>query len=169
MISQTQASRPFKLGMHTYTLHLSGLGESWGFQSEGKTHAFEKVINLDRLMDLCVEEGIEVIHMTLVDLDNDLSDEHLAAVRAKAERLGLDLELKFSKYARMTPIKTLGDFPATHAHGHKYFDTDAFFLVRWIGTWRASSGCDDWRFQLCQNLAVSFYPLLPLRGWRIHK
>ena len=36
MITGKNANRKFKLGMHTYTLHLSGLGESWGFQSEGE-------------------------------------------------------------------------------------------------------------------------------------
>lgn len=56
------ADRKFKLGMHSYTLHLSGFGESWGFQSEGKTYAFEKTMNLDDLMDLAVKEGIEVLH-----------------------------------------------------------------------------------------------------------
>ena len=40
MITAKNANRKFKLGMHTYTLHLSGLGESWGFQSEGKTFDF---------------------------------------------------------------------------------------------------------------------------------
>ena len=55
MITAKNANRKFKLGMHTYTLHLSGLGESWGFQSEGKTFEFEKVINLDKLMDMCVD------------------------------------------------------------------------------------------------------------------
>ena len=89
--------------MHTYTLHLSSLGESWGFQSEGKTFAFEKTINLDRLMNLCVEEGIQVIHMTLVDLDDDLSDAHLAAVREKAKCLGIDLELNFPFNAPSDP------------------------------------------------------------------
>ena len=103
MITGKHAERKFKLGMHTYTLHLSGLGESWGFQSEGKTFAFEKVINLDKLMDMCVEEGIEVIHMTLVDLDDDLSDKHLAEVKEKAERLGLDLELNISFNAPSDP------------------------------------------------------------------
>ena len=102
-MSKAAAERQFKIGMHTYTLHLSGLGESWGFQSEGKTFAFEKVINLEKLMDMCAEEGIEVIHMTLVDLDDDLSDEHLAAVKAKAKELGLDLELNISFNAPSDP------------------------------------------------------------------
>lgn len=97
------ANRKFKLGMHSYTLHLSGLGESWGFQSEGKNYAFEKVIDLDKLMDLAVEEGIEVLHITLVDLDNDVSPAHLAAVKANAEKHGLDLELNVSFNAPSDP------------------------------------------------------------------
>jgi sugar phosphate isomerase/epimerase len=89
--------------MHSYTLHLSGFGESWGFQSEGKTYAFEKTMNLDDLMDLAVKEGIEVLHITLVDLDNDTSAEHLAAVKANAEKHGLDLELNISFNAPSDP------------------------------------------------------------------
>lgn len=97
------ADRKFKLGMHSYTLHLSGFGESWGFQSEGKTYVFEKTMNLDDLMDLAVKEGIEVLHITLVDLDNDTSAEHLAAVKANAEKHGLDLELNISFNAPSDP------------------------------------------------------------------
>ena len=97
------ADRKFKLGMHSYTLHLSGFGESWGFQSEGKTYAFEKTMNLDDLMDLAVKEGIEVLHITLVDLDNDTSAEHLAAVKANAEKHSLDLELNISFNAPSDP------------------------------------------------------------------
>ena len=112
-------NRPLRLGMHTYTLHLSGLGDSWGFQSEGRTYEFEKVINLDKLMDMCVEEGIEVIHMTLVDLDDDLSDEHLAAVKAKAEKLGLDLELNISFNAPSDPrVKYSTDVEHPHPISH---------------------------------------------------
>lgn len=97
------ADRKFKLGMHSYTLHLSGFGESWGFQSEGKTYAFEKAMTLDDLMDLAVKEGIEVLHITLVDLDNDLSPEHLAAVKKNAEDHGLELELNISFNAPSDP------------------------------------------------------------------
>lgn len=97
------ANRQFKLGMHSYTLHLSGFGESWGFQSEGKTYAFEKVMTLDDLMDLAVKEGIQVLHITLVDLDNDVTPEHLAAVKANAAKHGLDLELNISLNAPSDP------------------------------------------------------------------
>lgn len=102
-ITKKAAERKFKLGMHSYTLHLSGLGESWGFQSEGRTYAFEKVIDLDKLMDMAVEEGIEVLHITLVDLDNDTSPEHLAAVKENAAKHGLDLELNVSFNAPSDP------------------------------------------------------------------
>lgn len=103
MINTKNAKRRFKLGMHTYTLHLSGLGESWGFQNEGKTYEFEKVMDIFKLMDLCVEEGIEVIHMTLVDIDNDTSDKNLFAVRDRAKELGIDLELNISFNAPSDP------------------------------------------------------------------
>ncbi len=102
-MTKKAAERKFKIGMHTYTLHLSGLGESWGFQSEGKTYAFEKTLDIFKLMDLCVEEGIEVIHMTLVDIDNDTSPENLAKVRKAAEEHGLDLELNISFNAPSDP------------------------------------------------------------------
>lgn len=97
------ANRKFKLGMHSYTLHLSGFGESWGFQSEGKTYAFEKAATLEDLMDLAVKEGIEVLHITLVDLNNDTSPEHLAKVKAEAEKRGIDLELNISFNAPSDP------------------------------------------------------------------
>lgn len=103
MITAKHANRKFKLGMHSYTLHLSGFGESWGFQSEGRTYAFEQVMTLDDLMDLAVKEGIEVLHITLVDLGNDVSPEHLAAVKANAEKHGLDLELNISFNAPSDP------------------------------------------------------------------
>ncbi|MGI6110523.1 MAG: sugar phosphate isomerase/epimerase family protein [Eubacteriaceae bacterium] len=97
------ANREFKLGMHSYTLHLSGCGESWGFQNTNETYAFERVLTLDKLMDLAVEEGIQVLHITLVDLDNDVTPEHLAAVKADAEKHGLDLELNISLNAPCDP------------------------------------------------------------------
>lgn len=103
MITATKANRKFKLGMHSYTLHLSGCGESWGFQVEGKDYAFEKILPLDKLMELAVEEGIDVLHITLVDLDNDTSDEHLAAVKALSEKLGVELELNISFSAPCDP------------------------------------------------------------------
>ena len=102
-ITGKNSNRNFKLGMHSYTLHLSGYGESWGFQSEGKTYAFEKAGSLIDLMDLAKKEHIEVLHITLVDLDNDTSPEHLAMVKKEAEKRGLDLELNISFDAPSDP------------------------------------------------------------------
>jgi hypothetical protein len=70
--------RQFKLGMHSYTLHLNGCGESWGFEQD---YAFEKTI----------------------DLPNDVSVQHLAEVNAAAQAHGLDLELNVSIDAPCDP------------------------------------------------------------------
>src|SRR5215475_13229747 len=92
--------RKFKLGMHSYTLHLNGCGESWGFEQD---HAFEKTIDLPKMMNLAVEWGLDVLHITLVDLDNEVSAEHLADVKAAARSYGLDLELNVSINAPCDP------------------------------------------------------------------
>lgn len=44
--------------MHSYTLDVSGCGESWGFQSAGEIHAFERVLTLDKLTEFAVQEGV---------------------------------------------------------------------------------------------------------------
>lgn len=95
----TDTERPFKLGMHTYTLHLSGLGESWGFDSD---HAFERKINLMQLMDKAVEWGLDGLHVTNVDLET-LDPQHLADVKAAAEAHGLYLEYNVSFNAPCDP------------------------------------------------------------------
>lgn len=92
--------RQFKLGMHSYSLHLSGCGESWGFDGN---YAFEKTINLNKMMELAAEWGLDVLHITLVDLDNDVSPEHLSQVKANAKKHGLDLELNVSFDAPSDP------------------------------------------------------------------
>ena len=92
--------RKFKLGMHSYTLHLNGCGESWGFEQD---YAFEKTIDLAKMMDLAVKWGLDVLHITLVDLDNDVSAEHLAEVNTAARDRGLDLELNVSIDAPCDP------------------------------------------------------------------
>lgn len=91
--------RQLKLGMHSYTLHLSGLGESWGFDS---AHAFEKSINLMQLMDLAVEWQLDGLHITNVDLES-LDQKHLAAVKASAEAHELYLEYNVSFDAPCDP------------------------------------------------------------------
>jgi sugar phosphate isomerase/epimerase len=89
----------WKLGMHTYTLHLSGFGESWGF---GGAHAYEKTLNLTQLMDLSVKWGLDGLHVTNVDLET-LGPAHLAEVKAAAEAHGLYLELNASFNAPSDP------------------------------------------------------------------
>ena len=91
--------RQIKLGMHSYTLHLSGLGESWGFQD---AHAFEKSIDLFQLMDLAVEWGLDGLHITNVDLES-LDPAHLAKVKAAAQAHDLYLEYNVSFNAPCDP------------------------------------------------------------------
>ena len=92
--------RTFKLGMHSYSLHLSGCGESWGFDAH---HAFEKTIDIFKMMELAAEWGLDVLHITLVDLDNDVSDANLSNVKAAALRHNLELELNVSFNAPSDP------------------------------------------------------------------
>lgn len=95
--------RRFKLGMHSYTLHLSGFGESWGFQEYGEHHAFEQVASFQDLCNIGKEVGLDVLHITLVDIQNDTSDKHLAECRKMAEDAGLELELNISFNAPSDP------------------------------------------------------------------
>lgn len=103
MLTQKAKNRKFKLGMHTYTLHLSGFGESWGFQEYGEKHAFEQVKTFRDLVDIAVEVGLDVLHITLVDIQNDTSDEHLLMCRKMAEDAGIELELNVSFNAPSDP------------------------------------------------------------------
>ncbi len=91
--------KQLQLGMHTYTLHLSGLGESWGFDAD---YAFDKTINLMQLMDLAVEWGLDGLHITNVDLET-LDPAHLAEVKAAAEAHDLYLEYNVSFDAPCDP------------------------------------------------------------------
>ena len=100
------ADRPLKLGIHTYTLHFFGFGESWGF---GKDYYFDQVMSLYELMDKCVEWKLDGLQITKVDLlasveEKDLekakaiayAPENLAKVRKYAEERGLFLEFNSS-------------------------------------------------------------------------
>lgn len=92
-------TRYMPLGMHTYTLHLSGFGESWGFS---ETHAFEKVRDIFWLMDRAVEWGLDGLHCTNVDLE-PLTPENLAKIKKAAEDHGLYMELNASFNAPSDP------------------------------------------------------------------
>lgn len=91
--------KQMKLGMHTYTLHLSGLGESWGFKD---AYAFNKTIDLMKLMDLAVEWGLDGLHVTNVDLES-CDPAHLAEIKSAAESHGLYLEYNVSFDAPCDP------------------------------------------------------------------
>ena len=56
MAGNLEAERPIRLGMHTYTLHFFGFGESWGF---GKDYFFDQVMSLYELMDKADEWGLD--------------------------------------------------------------------------------------------------------------
>ena len=99
-------ARKLKLGMHTYTLHFFGFGESWGF---GKNHYFDQVMSLYELMDKAVEWELDGLQITKVDLlasveEKDLekakaiaySSENLKKVRDYAKKCGLFLEFNSS-------------------------------------------------------------------------
>lgn len=91
--------KQMKLGMHTYTLHLSGLGESWGHQGD---YAYEKSIDLMKLMDLAVEWGLDGLHVTNVDLESR-DPAHLADIKAAADAHDLYLEYNVSFNAPCDP------------------------------------------------------------------
>jgi hypothetical protein len=52
-----------QLGLHTYTLHLWGLGQNWGIVAEPRP----KEMNLLQLMDKAVEWGLDGLHITGCD------------------------------------------------------------------------------------------------------
>jgi hypothetical protein len=80
------------LGLHTYSLHLHGMGQNWGgFPAELGTgmgclraHGSE-----------AVKLGLDGLHLTAVDLGST-DPAHLSKVRVEAEERGLYLEYNFS-------------------------------------------------------------------------
>ncbi len=91
-------NRPLRLGMHTYTLHFFGFGESWGF---GKDYFFEQVMSLYELMDKAVEWELDGLQITKVDLlttatSDQFSTENLKKVAAYAKERDLFLEFNSS-------------------------------------------------------------------------
>jgi hypothetical protein len=57
--------KKMKLGLHTYTLHLWGLGQNWGVVADPRP----KEMNLLQLMDKAVEWGLDGLHITGCDLE----------------------------------------------------------------------------------------------------
>lgn len=94
-------NRPLRLGMHTYTLHFFGLGESWGF---GKDYYFEQTMSLYELMDRAVKWELDGLQITKVDLlttaeKEPFGEENLKKVAAAAKERGLFLEFNSSFHA----------------------------------------------------------------------
>ena len=81
-----------KLGLHTYTLHLWGLGQNWGIQADPRP----KEMNLLQLMDKSVEWGLDGLHITGCDLETK-DDARLQEVNQAAKAHGLYLEYNYSR------------------------------------------------------------------------
>ena len=79
------------LGLHTYSLHLHGMGQNWG----GFKLQWEPVWDIFGLMDEAKKLGLEGLHLTAADLGST-DQAHLRAVRRAAEESGLYLEYNFS-------------------------------------------------------------------------
>lgn len=93
--------RPLRLGMHTYTLHFFGFGESWGF---GKDYYFDQVMSLYELMEKAEEWQLDGLQITKVDLlatgaEEPFSAENLKKVAQAAKKHGLFLEFNSSFHA----------------------------------------------------------------------
>jgi 3-oxoisoapionate decarboxylase len=80
-----------KLGLHTYSLHLWGLGQNWGIHADPRP----KEMNLIQLMDKALEWKLDGLHITGCDLETK-DDDRLYEVRKAAEQRGLYLEYNFS-------------------------------------------------------------------------
>ncbi|MDX2440854.1 MAG: sugar phosphate isomerase/epimerase [Desulfobacterales bacterium] len=94
-------TKKMKLGLHTYTLHLWGLGQNWGIQAAPRP----KEMNLIQLMDKAVEWGLDGLHITGCDLETK-DDTRLAEVKKAAQDRGLYLEYNFSLDEEFDPRLT---------------------------------------------------------------
>ncbi|MCB2147665.1 MAG: sugar phosphate isomerase/epimerase [Deltaproteobacteria bacterium] len=93
--------KKMKLGLHTYTLHLWGLGQNWGVVADPRP----KEMSLIELMDKAVEWGLDGLHITGCDLETK-DDERLAQVKSAAQAHNLYLEYNFSRDEEFDPRLT---------------------------------------------------------------
>ncbi len=93
--------KKMKLGLHTYTLHLWGLGQNWGIQAAPRP----KAMNLIQLMDKSRQWGLDGLHITGCDLETK-DDDRLEEVREAARSRGLYLEYNFSLDEEFDPRLT---------------------------------------------------------------
>ncbi len=80
-----------RLGLHTYSLHLHGMGQNWG----GFKLEWEPVWDIFGLLDEAVKLGLDGLHLTAADLGKT-DTVHLRDVRRASEERGLYLEYNFS-------------------------------------------------------------------------
>jgi sugar phosphate isomerase/epimerase len=93
-----EMAKKMKLGLHTYTLHLWGLGQNWGIVADPRP----KEMNLLQLMDKAVEWGLDGLHITGCDLETK-DDARLAEVKAAAASRNLYLEYNCSRDEEFDP------------------------------------------------------------------
>jgi len=91
-------TKKMKLGLHTYTLHLWGLGENWANFNE----PWPKAMTLMQLMDKAVEWGLDGLHITGCDLETK-DNRRLQEVRAAFEDHHLYAEYNFSLNSEFDP------------------------------------------------------------------
>ncbi len=86
------------LGLHTYSLHLHGMGQNWG----GHELQWPRVMDIFSLMDWAVKRGLDGLHVTAVDCGSTERD-HLGKIRRAADERGLYLEYNFSLNEEFDP------------------------------------------------------------------
>jgi len=84
-------TKKMKLGLHTYTLHLWGLGENYANFNEYRP----KEMTLMQLMDNAVEWGLDGLHITGCDLETK-DEARLKEVREAMKAHNLYVEYNFS-------------------------------------------------------------------------
>jgi sugar phosphate isomerase/epimerase len=87
-----------RLGLHTYSFHLHGMGQNWG----GFELGWPRVMNLFSLMDEAEALELDGFHITAVDCEH-LDSGHLARIRNYAGDRGLYLEYNFSLNEEFDP------------------------------------------------------------------
>lgn len=83
--------KKMKLGLHTYTLHLWGLGENWANYNEPRP----KEMTLMELIDNAVKWGLDGLHITGCDLETK-DDKRLEEVKEAMQKRDLYVEYNFS-------------------------------------------------------------------------
>jgi sugar phosphate isomerase/epimerase len=86
-----------KLGLHTYSLHLHGMGQNFA-----ATKIVEKAMNIFKLMDYARKVGLDGLHIDPVDCESTDATQ-LKKIRDAAKDRGLYLEYNFSLAEEFDP------------------------------------------------------------------